>query len=94
MKDPHDRMQLYKELIKPRKYLWWWVPEDDKTNLSLESVVQGILTDGDIDDVKALFRYIGEDETKTIFLDQISRPRHNYRPQTINFFRKVFSRNV
>lgn len=94
MKDSDNRTHLYKELIKPRQYLWWWVPEKDKVNLSLESVVQRILADGDIDDVKALFKHIGHDETKMIFLDQVSRPRHNYRPQTVNFFKKVFSCNV
>jgi len=94
MKDSDNRTQLYIELIKPRKYLWWWVPGKDKINMSLKSVVQGILADGDIDDVKALFNFIGQEETKKIFLDQVSRPRNNYRPQTSNFFRKVFSKNV
>ena len=27
-------------------------------------------------------------------LQQISMPRHNYRPQTVNFFKKVFARDV
>jgi len=27
-------------------------------------------------------------------LQQISNPRHNYRKQTVNFFRKVFAQDV
>jgi hypothetical protein len=83
---------LYNQLVRTKSYLWWWVR--DKENLSVETVVQGVLANGDIADVQKLFQLIGRDQVKRIFLKQISGHRHNYRPQTVNFFRKVFSSDV
>ncbi len=83
---------MYDRIVKQRPYLWWWVK--NKEDLSLESVVQGVLANGDMDDVERLFQLAGREQVKEIFLKQISRPRHNYRPQTVNFFRKVFAKNV
>lgn len=85
-------MELYNNLIKERPHLWWWVR--DKENLSMESVVQGILANGDMNDVLKLFEVVGKDKVRRIFLQQISGKRHNYRPQTVNFFRKVFAQDV
>ena len=79
---------LYNQLVRPRPYLWWWIK--DKQNLSIETVVQGVLANGDMDDVGRLFQLIGRDRVRRIFLKQIAAGRHNYRPQTLNFFRKVF----
>ncbi len=80
--------ELYDQIVKDRPYLWWWVR--NKENLSLESVVQGVLANGDMDDVERVFQLVGRKQVKKIFLQQISRPRHNYRRQTVNFFKKVF----
>lgn len=84
--------ELYDQIVKERPYLWWWVK--NKENLSLESVVQGVLTNGDMDDVRSLFQLVGRGTVKKIFLQQISRPRNNYRRQTVNFFEKVFAIHV
>jgi hypothetical protein len=83
---------LYSKLVEPRSHLWWWVSTPE--NLSLESVVEGILAFGTMEDVKELLSLVGKDRVKAIFLRQISRRRHNYRPQTVNFFSKVFSGDV
>jgi len=84
--------KLYDQIVKEHPYLWWWV--GDKENLSMESVVQGVLTNGDMDDLLMLFQLVGREQVKQIFLQQISMPRHNYRKQTVNFFKKVFSQDV
>jgi len=84
--------ELYDQIVKERPYLWWWVK--NKENLSLESVVQGVLANGDMDDVERLFQLVGRQGVKKIFLQQISGSRHNYRAQTVNFFRKVFAQDV
>lgn len=84
--------ELYDQIVKERPYLWWWVK--NKENLSLESVVQGVLTNGDMDDVRRLFQLVGRERVKKIFLQQISRSRNNYRRQTVNFFKKVFAIHV
>jgi len=84
--------KLYNRLVKERPYLWWWVKSIE--NLSTESVVQGVLANGDMDDLLMLFQLVGRDKVKQIFLQQISMPRHNYRKQTVNFFKQVFSQSV
>jgi len=84
--------KLYNRLVKERPYLWWWVK--DRENLSVESVVQGVLANGNMDDLLTLFQLVGREQVKRIFLQQISISRHNYRKQTVNFFKKVFSQDV
>ena len=79
-------------LIAPREYLWWDVA--DKCLLSLESVVAGILTKSDLDDVKSLFAEIGINEARDIFERQIRKERCNYRPPTINYFSLYFARQA
>jgi hypothetical protein len=71
--------ELYEQLIREKPYLWWWVK--DKKNMSVESVVQGVLANGDMDDLFVLFKFIGREQVKQIFFQQISMPRHNYRKQ-------------
>lgn len=88
----YSTKNLYDQIVKERPYLWWWVK--DKENLSVESVVQGVLANGDMDDLLMLFQVVGREKVKQIFLQQISMPRHNYRKQTVNFFRKVFAQDV
>jgi len=67
--------KLYDQIVRERPYLWWWV--GDKENLSVESVVQGVLVNGDMDDLLTLFQILGREQVKRIFLQQISMSRHN-----------------
>ena len=82
----------YSTLVAPREYLWWDVA--DKRQLSLESVVEGILTKGDLDDVKILLAEIGIPEVRRIFEQQIRKDRCNYRPPTINYFSLYFAHHA
>jgi len=84
--------EMFKKLVAPRSYLWWWVL--DKKSLSLESVVEGVLRGGDVEDIRLLFDLAGRAAVKDIFLRQISGKRFNYRPQTVNFFSKVFQDDI
>ena len=86
----HDK--LYNKIVKDRPYLWWWVK--DKEHLSVESIVEGVLSYGDMDDVLKLFELLGRNEVRQVFQNQISKPRHNYRAQTVNYFMKVFDKPV
>jgi hypothetical protein len=83
--------QVFEQLVKPRPYLWWWVP--DKAELSDKAIVEGVLANGEMEDIELLFRLFGRERVKEIFLSQIKKPRHNYRAQTVNFFLKVFAQN-
>lgn len=82
----------YNTLVAPREYLWWDVA--DKRSLSLDSVVEGILTKGDLDDVKCLLTELGIPEVREIFERQIRKGRCNYRPPTINYFSLYFAHHA
>jgi hypothetical protein len=82
----------YNTLVVPREYLWWDVA--DKRRLSLESVVEGILTKDDIDDVKNLLIEIGFPEVHRIFEQHICKERCSYRPPTINYFSLYFAHHA
>jgi hypothetical protein len=82
---------VYEQLVKPRPYLWWWV--SDKEKLSEKAIVEGVLANGEMEDIELLFHLLGKERVKEIFLSQIKKERHNYRAQTVNFFRKVFEQD-
>jgi len=81
--------EIYEQLVKPRPYLWWWV--SDKERLSEKAIVEGVLANGEMEDIELLFHLLGRERVKEIFLSQIKKTRHNYRAQTVNFFLKVFA---
>lgn len=83
-----------KELIKETSSLYWWVPEEKKEDISVNSVVENILNYGDEKDVKRLFDTIGLENVADIFFSQISGTRCNYFPQVVNFFTLYFQRHV
>ena len=84
--------QLNTEFVEKRPYFWWWVR--DKKALSVESIVEGVLAYGNMNDVYKLFKIVGIEKVKQIFFQQIQHKRCNYTPRTRNFFKKVFTSNV
>jgi len=80
------------QLIQQNSYLFWWVPDDKKPNLSLDSLVEAILNYGNSASVKLLFEACGVSEIADIFYKQISKPRNNYLPITIHYFRLYFQK--
>lgn len=81
-----------KNFIKEHGYFWWWVPEDKKEKLQLESIVEATLNFGNTEDIKKLFDLVGYKNIKEIFLKQISGKRVNYSKRTINFFKLYFAK--
>jgi hypothetical protein len=77
-----------------RRYgqLFWYVPEDEKENLSMGAIVETILNYGDIEAVRHLIRLVGVKTVAEIFFRQIKNERVNYFPQVINFFTIYFDR--
>ncbi len=94
MKKQDEISDELKTFIKEHSYLWWWVPEEKKEQLGLNSVVEGILNYGDIEDIRQLFKLIGIDKAAEIFFKQVSGKRPNYSKKTINFFRLYFQRHA
>ena len=83
---------MQQELIKQNSFLFWWVPEDKKQSLSLDSVVEAILNYGNSGSVKQLFDAYGIQKVSEIFYRQISGQRTNYLPQTIHYFTLYFQK--
>ncbi|MCK9528597.1 MAG: hypothetical protein M0Q23_08165 [Syntrophales bacterium] len=75
-------------------HLFWWVPREDRAGLSVEAVVEAVLSNGDEEMIRLLFNTVGVDTVADIFYRQVSGQRTNYRPRTINFFRLYFQRHA
>ncbi|MGE0084898.1 MAG: hypothetical protein AB7S75_10780 [Desulfococcaceae bacterium] len=82
------------EFIKENSFLFWWIPDDRKQDISVESLVEHILNYGDENSVKKLFDLMGTEKAAEIFSRQTAGPRCNYFPQVINFFNLYFQRYV
>jgi hypothetical protein len=80
------------DLIQRNRHLFWYVPEEEKQNISLEALVEAILNYGDLDAVSLLFNQVGITVVASIFFKQINQERVNYFPQVINFFTLYFNR--
>ena len=82
------------QLIKENSALFWWVPEDKKEKLPLDSLVEAVLNYGNVKSVKNLFELYGMQKVSEIFFKQINKPRTNYLPQTIYYFSLYFKKHV
>lgn len=81
------------ELIKENTHLFWWVPEDKKQNLSLDSIVEAILNFGNSKSVKKLFDTVGITTVANIFKKNTeNRTRINYYPDVVNYFNLYFEK--
>lgn len=80
--------RLNTEFFENRPYFWWWVR--DKKALSVESIVEGVLAYGNMNDVYNLFKIVGREKVKQIFFQQIQFKRCNYTPPYNKFFQKGF----
>jgi hypothetical protein len=83
-----------KKFIKEHSSLFWYIKEDAKEKISIEFLVETILSYGNGNDVKKLFQLISVERAAQIFYMQISRKRTNYRPRTLHFFKLYFDRHV
>jgi hypothetical protein len=80
--------------IREQSTLFWYIPEDQKENISKEVLVETILNYGDLKAVKQLIKLLGIKETAEIFFDSINksdRRKGNYHELTINFFTLYFN---
>ncbi len=83
-----------KQYILNQRHFWHWVPEDKLAGLSIASVVEATLNQGEEKNVKWLFETIGELKAAKVFKWGISGSRTNYRKDTISFFDAYFKRHV
>jgi hypothetical protein len=83
-----------RKLINEYSNLFWYIPDQDKENISPELLVEIIFNYGDEKAVQKLFDLMGIDNVADIFYRQISGERVNYFPAVINFFNLYFQRHV
>ncbi len=83
-----------KNLIKKYNYLFWYIPENEKENISLELLVEMILNYGDLQAVKELFLVLGIKRTAKIFFGAEGRKKLNYYPEIHNFFSLYFNKHA
>jgi hypothetical protein len=83
-----------KQFIREHGSLFWYIKPDAKERISLESLVETILSFGNGRDVKRLFDLLGVEKVAEIFYKQISGRRVNYKPRTKHFFKLYFDRHV
>jgi hypothetical protein len=86
-----------KQFIRDHSNLFWYIPEENKEDISHELLVETILNYGDIKAVKKLFTLLGVNKTAAIFfntIQQSDRRKANYHELTINFFTLFFRRHA
>lgn len=81
-----------KKYIDDRSAYFWYTPESEKHNISDALLVETILNDGTMDDVRALIKIMGINKVAEIFFSAKGRERQNYYPEIRNFFTLVFNR--
>jgi hypothetical protein len=89
--EPDTGMQAF---IRENSHLWWWIPEESKQRLSIDSIVEAVLNYGTEKSVRRLFELAGIKRVKEIFLRQISGKRPNYHNRAIHFFKLYFERHA
>jgi hypothetical protein len=81
--------------ILQRRSLFWSVSDKNLPNISDELLVETILNYGTLEDTKELINLLGIMQTATIFRKTtLNRIRHNYFPETANFFTLYFNRHA
>ncbi|MBW6481382.1 MAG: hypothetical protein K0B37_18305 [Bacteroidales bacterium] len=83
-----------KKLIRKYDYLFWYTPEQEKENISLDMLVENILNYGDMDAIKNLFETLGLQKTAEIFFNATGRKKGNYFPEIHNLFTLYFKKHV
>lgn len=94
MKMKKNNLEI-KAFIKENSSLFWYIPENQKEDISLEVLVETILNYGDITAIKKLFNLIGIKKTAKIFFDSINmseRRKGNFHELTVNYFTLLFKR--
>jgi hypothetical protein len=94
MKPPRDKDIARLEFIRSHRNLFWYIPEEEKENISMAVLVETILNYGDLQAVRQLIKIAGIKSVAEIFFKQIRHKRVNYFPQVSNFFTLYFNRHA
>jgi hypothetical protein len=84
-----------KAFIRQHNSLFWYIPEDQKEEISPDVLVEFILNYGDMEAVKGLISLYGIENVAEIFFNSINlsdRRKGNYHELTLNYFTLLFSK--
>ena len=82
------------QFIQDHKSLWWWIAEQNLSELSIASVVEAILNYGKDDHVAHLFTLISTDKVSEIFKAGNQGLRSNYKSEIVSYFSQYFKKHV
>lgn len=83
-----------KKFILENSTLFWWIKPEEKTNISIDALVEAVLNYGNEKNIKRLFDLVGIKTVADIFYHQISSKRSNYHQRTKHFFQLYFKRHA
>jgi len=75
-----------KAFILENSNLFWYIPENEKENISKELLIETIFNYGDMDAFLKMLNIIGRKEVARIFFALQGRKKLNYFPEIYNFF--------
>ena len=84
-----------KAFIHKHSYLFWYIPEDKKEDISLDVLVEFILNYGDLGAVKELISICGINSVSDHFFKSVNmseRRKGNYFEPTLNYFTILFTK--
>ena len=81
-----------KAFIRKHSPLFWYIPEDKKTEVSDELLIETILNHGTLQDFNELKSLMGEEYLSSIFLGLRGRKKMNYYPEIYNLFYLYFTK--
>lgn len=78
--------------IEKHRSLLWYIPPEKKAGISDRALVEAILCNGTLEDVRELVSTLGLQATASAFFSTTGRQRGNYPPELYHFFTLVFHR--
>ncbi len=82
------------EFIRLHSNLFWYTPEEKKTSVSAELLVETILNYGTLSDFKKMEQLMGLKVIADIFFNMEGRKKMNYFPEIYNLFYLYLKKNA
>jgi hypothetical protein len=80
------------KFIEKNKHLFWYTPENKKTEISDELLLENIINYSDLKTIKELFEIWGLKKAKLVFEGMKDRKAQNFYPEIYHFFSEYFKR--
>ena len=84
-----------KQLIRENAHLFWYTKDAEKENLPVPVVLEFFINYAEKEEIKKLFKIIGEKEAARIFFERINtseRVANNFESVSRNYFKLYFSK--